>query len=136
MRSSARECVFKVIYASIMNDEELVKLRNDLYVEANLNQSDIEFANELLDKFFENKDTINNIISDIAFGYKLERLFMTDRCILSVAITEMTYFNSIPLIVSISEGMELVRKYSSEDSPNFVNGILAEYKKRLENGNS
>ena len=44
----------------------------------------------------------------------------------------MTYIEDIPLIVSISEAMELVRKYSTKESPNFVNGILAEYKKQLE----
>ena len=44
----------------------------------------------------------------------------------------MTYLKDIPHIVSINESLELVRKYSTPESPNFANGILAEYKKRLE----
>ena len=51
---------------------------------------------------------------------------------MQIAICEITYLKDIPIIVSISEAMELVRKYSTPDSPNFVNGILAEYKKRVE----
>ena len=72
------------------------------------------------------------IISKLSNGYKLERIYSTDKCALQLAITEMTYINGVPHIVTISEAMELIRKYSTKDSPNFVNGILAEYKKQLE----
>ena len=53
---------------------------------------------------------------------------------MQICVTEMLYFENIPHIVSISEAMDLVRTYSAEESPNFVNGILAQIKKSIESG--
>ena len=75
----------------------------------------------------------NNDIAEISRGYTLDRIYSTDKCALKIAICEMRYFDDVPNIVAINEAMELVRKYSTPESPNFVNGILAEFKKRLEN---
>ena len=104
-----------------------------IYSEEGLSDKAIEFADSLLDSFYANEDSINAIISDLAKGYNFERIYSMDKCALQIAVTEMTYIKDIPHIVSISEAMELVRKYSTKESPNFVNGILAEYKKQLEN---
>ena len=97
-----------------------------------MSKTDIEFADNHLKLYFENKNVIDGVIEELANGYKLERIYATDKCALEIAILEMTYIKEIPYIVSINEALELVRKYSTSESPNFVNGILAEYKKRLE----
>ena len=138
MRKDAREAVYKLLFSLQFND----KFDNDyklfVYNEESLSGEDVKFADELLSNYFENETSVNEIISKLSNGYKLERIYSTDKCALQLAITEMTYIQGIPHIVTISEAMELIRKYSTKDSPNFVNGILAEYKKQLEekNGNS
>ena len=133
MRKNAREAVYKLLFSNLFNDKFDEAFKNFIYDEENLTEEDKAFANELLDAFYANESEINEIIANLAKGYKLERIYTTDKCAIQIAITEMTYLKNIPYIVSISEAMELIRQYSTEESPNFVNGILAEYKKRLEN---
>ena len=132
MRKNAREAVYKLLFSLQFNDKFDDNYKLFIYSEENLTGEDINFANELIDSFFANEEEVNSIISNLSNGYKLERIYSTDKCALQLAITEMTYLKDIPHIVTISEAMELIRKYSTKDSPNFVNGILAEYKKQLE----
>ncbi len=132
MRNKAREAVYKLLFSNQFNDKFDDNFKLAIYNEENLSDNAVEFADALLDSFTQNEEEINKIISDLAKGYNFERIYSTDKCALQIAVTEMTYIKDIPLIVSISEAMELVRKYSTKESPNFVNGILAEYKKQLE----
>lgn len=132
MRKNAREAVYKLLFSNLFNDKFDESFKNFIYDEENLTEEDRAFANELLDAFYANESEVNEIITNLSKGYKLERIYTTDKCAIQIAITEMTYLKNIPYIVSISEAMELIRQYSTEESPNFVNGILAEYKKRLE----
>lgn len=133
MRSVARDCVFQILYSRLFNNVEDKELKESVFTKEKLSEDDRDFANSLLLKIFEHYDEIINDISSLAIGYSYERIYSTDKCALIMTICEMKYFDDIPSIVSISEGMELVRKYSTDDSPNFVNGILAKYKKVLEN---
>ena len=132
MRKNARESVFKILFSSIFNAECDKDFRLFIYNEDSLNEQDVEFAEKLYQTIVSNEEVINNDISEISKGYSLERIYSTDKCALKIAICEMRYFDDVPNIVAINEGMELVRKYSTPESPNFVNGILAEFKKRLE----
>ncbi len=132
MRRNGREAVYKILFSLNFNNSFDDDFKRFIYNEENLSKTDIEFADNHLSLYFENKDVIDGTIQDLAKGYKLERIYATDKCALEIAILEMTYIKEIPYIVSINEALELVRKYSTNESPNFVNGILAEYKKRLE----
>lgn len=135
MRKNAREAVYKLLFSLQFNDKFDDNYKLFIYSEENLTNDDINFANELIDNYFTHETEVNSTISNLSNGYKLERIYSTDKCALQLAITEMTYLKGIPYIVTISEAMELIRKYSTKDSPNFVNGILAEYKKQLEETN-
>lgn len=132
MRKNAREAVYKLLFSNLFNDKFDNDFKEFIFTEENLTTEDIEFANEIIDAYYKNESEINQIISDLSKGYNLDRIYTTDKCAMQIAITEMTYLKDIPYIVSINEAMELVRLYSTPESPNFVNGILAEYKKRLE----
>ena len=132
MRKNAREAVYKLLFSLQFNDKFDDNYKLFLYNEEGLTNEDVQFADELLSAYFENEEAVNDIISKLSNGYKLERIYSTDKCALQLAVTEMTYLSGIPHIVTISEAMELIRKYSTKDSPNFVNGILAQYKKQLE----
>ena len=134
MRRNARESVYKLLFSNQFNDKFDESFKLFIFNEDNLSKSDIEFAEEILSAYNKKEEEINNVISNLAKGYKLDRIYSTDKCALQIAITEMTYLKGIPYITSIDEALELVRKYSTQESPNFVNGILAEYKKRLEGG--
>lgn len=132
MRKHARESVYKILFSNIFNSECDKEFRDFIYNEDNLTDVNIAFAEDLYSKIMNNSSVINEDISSVSKGYKLERIYSTDLCALQIAVCEMRYFSDTPNIVAISEAMELVRKYSTAESPNFVNGILAELKKRLE----
>ena len=132
MRKQARESVFKILYSNIFNGEPDKDFRFFVYQDDKLNETDIDFAEELYSTIVNNISAINDDITSLSRGYKLERIYSTDKCAMQIAICEMRYFKDVPYIVAINEAMELVRRYSTAESPNFVNGILAEFKKRLE----
>lgn len=132
MRKEAREAVFALLYRDIFCDEKDDDLKTILYTEHSLSESDREFADRLYNTVNENKEYLLSIIADISKGFTINRIFPTDKCALYIGLCEMTYFDDVPNIVAIDEAVGLTKKYSDEKSPSFVNGILAEYKNRLE----
>ena len=131
MRRDARDAVYKILYADLFyeNDDEFEK---ETMEESSLSKDDEEFANALLSAIKEHKSELEEIIGKHARGYSFERIFSTDKCALYIAVAEIKYFDDIPTVVSIDEALSLVRKYSTEESLNFVNGILASVKKEQE----
>ena len=126
MRSLARETVYKFLFSQLFNpgDEEIfsVLCKND-----KLNNEEIAFATNLLNAVQQNYNEIISEIEKFSIGYKIDRIFSTDKCALLIGIAELNYFKDIPQIVVIDEAVKLARKYSTEKSVNFVNGILAKY---------
>ena len=57
--------------------------------------------------------------------YRADRINPMDKCILLIAMAEISYFDNIPPVVSVSEATGLARKYSTETSADFVNGVLS-----------
>jgi len=67
----------------------------------------------------------DELISSRARGWRLERMPMIDRAILRLALHELSTSTSVPTAVVMNEGIELAKRFSTEDSGRFVNGILA-----------
>ncbi len=132
MRKDAREAVYKILYAYNFTDEFDADLQDEVFREAALNSADREFALRLLGKIKENYDVFTKSISDLAVNYLLERVYPTDKCALLIGMCEMTYFDDVPNIVAIDEALNLCKKFSTENSLSFVNGIFAKYKTIIE----
>ena len=89
-------------------------------------QDDVkEYVIKISDEYQNHKQEIDKMISSYAFGWDFERLFKIDKDILRIAITELVYIKDAPHKVIIDEALELAKKYSTDDSPSFINGILA-----------
>ena len=84
-----------------------------------------EYVLKICDEFKNHKEEIDKMISEFAFGWDIERLFKIDKDILRIAITELVFIKDAPHKVVIDEALELAKKYSTDDSPSFINGILA-----------
>jgi N utilization substance protein B len=67
---------------------------------------------------------LDQIISSKLEHWDLGRVTLIDRLILELALVEMVNFDDVPLKVSISEAIEIAKRYSTSDSPGFINGIL------------
>ena len=96
-------------------------------------QSEVkDYAVSIAEYFQKNHEEVDNIIQKYAKNWDLGRLVKMDKDILRIAITELLYIKDAPLKVIVDEAVELAKKYSTEDSSSFVNGILA--KVIVENG--
>ena len=124
MRSLAREAVFKYIYSKLFNpdDEGLF----DVLIK-DLNTEDKIFATQLKDFVEKEQDNYYLTISNLSIGYKFDRVYKADRCALLIGMAEFDNFKDTPKIVIIDEAVKLSAKYSTENSPDFVNGVLAKY---------
>ena len=79
---------------------------------------------KLLSKTLERSAWAKDIITSKLEHWDFDRVTLVDRLILELALVEMVYFDDVPLKVSISEAIEIAKKFSTDESPGFVNGIL------------
>ena len=126
MRSLAREAVFKYVFSRLFNpdDEGLFDI---LLINNGLNKDDCEFAGALLAAVDAKFDYYSDLIGKMANGYKLSRVYSADRCAILIGMAELDAFKETPVAVVINEAVNLASKFSTEKSPDFVNGILASY---------
>lgn len=124
MRTLAREAVFKYNYSKLFNsdDEGLF----DVLIK-DFNDDDKKFASELNSAVIENKDNFLNELDKIVHRYKIDRILSSDRCIILLGMAEALIYPNTPKPVIIDEAVKLASKFSTEKSPDFVNGILAKY---------
>ena len=128
MRSVAREVVLQYLFSKLFNQND-EGLFNALLQRDNLTEDDKKFANELLEKALNNKDRYLKEINDKAIGFKIDRIFNTDKICLIIGMTELEYFTDTPTAVVIDQAVNLAFKFSTEKSTDFVNGILASFAK-------
>jgi N utilization substance protein B len=89
------------------------------------------FAEPLIRGTIEHRDVIDAQITKHAINWELHRIATVDRNILRLAIYEMLYREDIPPVVSINEAVDIAKKFSTQDSGKFVNGILDKVKSEL-----
>ena len=120
-RKEARELAFKTIYSKFFNADANAEEEID-----NSNVSDLEFTTNILKNFADHYEEISNLISSHLKGYTIERLYKIDLAILVLAVIELNYIKENPKQVIINEAVELAKKFSTDKSPKFINGVLAD----------
>ena len=91
-----------------------------------------DFAFELARGAYDHREEVDTLIKRFSENWRLERMPTVDRNILRLAIYELLYRPDIPAKVSINEAVDLGKKYGSEDSGSFINGILDRIRLYLE----
>ncbi|MEM6297531.1 MAG: transcription antitermination factor NusB [Bacteroidota bacterium] len=87
-------------------------------------ENDRFFFEELFDIALEEETQNDELITERLKGWELERVALTDRLVLQLALTELLHFQSIPVKVTINEYVELAKNYSPPKSREFINGML------------
>jgi len=87
-------------------------------------QEAFEYAQDLVRGTLENRERIDELIRSQADNWRLERMPAVDRNILRLAIYEMLHEQETPKLVVLDEAIELAKKFGSEQSGRFVNGLL------------
>ncbi len=123
MRRLAREVAFMKIYESlfISNEDDM---NNFFDLEKLDKKEDQDFANELVSLYFAHKDEIDEMITSNLKDFSLDRIYKIDRAIISLAVSEFFYYRNTPKSVIINECVDLAKKYGTDKSYSFVNGIL------------
>ena len=92
----------------------------------------MDFARLLATRTVEHVEEIDVLIQRHAEHWRLDRMAIVDRNILRMATQEFLYDKETPKTVVINEAIEIARRFSSQESPQFINGILDSIKKELE----
>lgn len=83
------------------------------------------YAIQIAETFQKNNVEIDEIIKSYSTGWDFDRLVKMDKDILRIALSELLYIKEAPMKVIVDEAVELAKKYSTDDSSSFVNGVLA-----------
>jgi len=123
-RRAARELALQALYAEELTGYPLAQVIEDVISISELAEELKHFARDLFIAAALHRDELDKFIQDKSENWDFERIAIIDRLIIRMAICEFKYFNDIPPKVSISEAIEIAKRYSTDDSSAFVNGIL------------
>lgn len=128
MRSYAREVAYCKLYSYLISgntDDDLSQFEAD-----KLTDEDKRFALDLLHGVIDGKPAFDAVVAELSKSYKLSRIYRLDLAAIELAMYEISR-GITPAPVAINEATGLAKKYSTEKSVSFVNGILAAYQRSL-----
>ena len=141
-RRQARELALQILYQfdslkESSSDSEDVEELLSLFWDGNDIASDDdtkEFSSILVRGSCSNLPSIDKILTSYSDNWRLKRMSTIDRNILRIAIYELLYLSNIPPPVTINEAVELGKRFGTEESGSFINGILDKIREAKEEG--
>ena len=126
-RREIREQVFKMLFrVEFYNQEEMseqIALCED--DACSWKEKDKTYIFEKVEKISEKLEEIDAKINEVSEGWKTGRMGKVDLTLIRLAVYEMLYEEDVPAKVAINEAAELAKQYGTDNSPSFVNGVLA-----------
>lgn len=132
-RSRARQVVVQVLFQNDLNPEGDDQQQKFIRDRLNKNSGLVEFANQLIFGVRKNQDRLDSSLQAAANNWSVPRMAVTDRCIMRLAAFELLFTDTPPSVV-INEAIELAKRFGSNQSAGFVNGILDRVLKGESNG--
>lgn len=132
VRRAGRECAVQFLYQlDLCPEKNWEKVLLAHWKLSEPSKSTQDFAEGLIRGVMEKLPELDAKIKTLADNWDFNRLAAVDRNILRLAIYEMLYRQEIPPVVSINEAIEIAKRFSTEESGKFVNGLLDRVKKEL-----
>jgi transcription antitermination protein NusB len=131
LRRKSREFAIQMLFEWDITQRKPADVEKNFWKQAKASEPTRKFANELFEGAVSQAKSSDALIEELAANWKLERIASVDRSILRLAIYEFR-FGTAPVKVVIDEALELGKKFSSAESPQFLNGILDAAYKKLE----
>jgi len=122
-RHRMRLVVFKTLFQYEFRKDDPFKILKEV-VDRSLDDKAKDDAKRYVRNIFENLKEIDNIISQYLENWTLDRLSSVDRNVLRLGTYELLYEADVPIEVTIDEAIEIAKKYGTENSGKFVNGVL------------
>ena len=126
-RRQMREHIFTLLFRRDFHSKEEMQEQIPLYVESQeeLNEADAEELIRRIGSLLEKVEELDEKISSVTEGWTTQRIGKAEITILRLALYEMLYEEDVPSKVAINEAVELAKKFGGDESPAFINGVLA-----------
>lgn len=126
-RTELREHIFKMLFRVEFNNEQEMKEQEVLYFEllGEIEEEDQAYILGKYQKICTRIEEIDDMLNQFSEGWKTSRMNRVDLTILRLATYELKWDEEVPTGVAINEAVELAKKYSSDEGPAFINGVLA-----------
>ena len=122
-----RDHIFKLVFEMEFNSAEDMQAQTELYLGGleDAKEKDLEYIRDKAEQIGRKLSEIDKLINETVKGWKTTRMNKADLSILRLAVYEMRWDDDVTVGVAIDEAVELAKRYSSEDGPSFINGVLA-----------
>ena len=139
-RRKARESVLQILYGleadlnsevEVTADDITIQLKLHYQHFSSIESVDADFVHSLLSGTISRFAHFNDMIRKQSEHWRLERMALVDRNILRFAIYELEFFDDVPNSVTINEAVEIAKRYGTDESGSFINGILDQIWKHL-----
>jgi len=123
-RRKARESTLQILFQLEFNDSQLDKTISQFLENKKADKEEEELCTRLICGIVANQAEIDKIIQSASQNWRISRMAIVDKNILRMAAYEMLYDKDLAPAIIINEAIEIAKKYSSEQSATFINGIL------------
>jgi len=124
-RRKARAVIFQALYEIDSTGHNVDDVVNHLLADKGLSEENNTFVRQQVDGVINNRQQLDENIERFAPAWPVNQLSAVDRNILRLAIFELLMDNKVPISISINEAVELAKKFGSDSSARFVNGVLS-----------
>jgi N utilization substance protein B len=131
-RRKAREFALQMLFQWDITHDSIDQIAATFFEGQEETQAVADFARQLVTRTVEHVEEIDTLIRRHAEHWRLDRMAIVDRNLLRLAIQEFMFDKEVPKTVVINEAIEIARRFSALESPQFINGILDSIKKELE----
>lgn len=131
-RTRARELAIQGLYQLDVQGSDLLEQLNEFFIENDPNPSVRKLASEWTKGTWENLALCDELITASSIKWQLSRLSMVDKSILRLAVYQLKFCPDMPPKVVINEAIELAKKFSTDKSSAFVNGVLDAVLKKIQ----
>ena len=131
-RRKAREYALQMLFQWDITRDSIDQIAATFFERHDEPQTVVDFARLLVSRTVEHVEEIDAVIRRHAEHWRLDRMAVVDRNLLRLATQEFMHDQDTPKTVVINEAIEIARRFSSQESPQFINGILDSIKKELE----
>lgn len=131
-RRKAREYALQMLFQWDITRDTIDQIVTNFFENYDEPPAVVDFARLLVSRTVEHIEEIDSFIERHAEHWRLDRMAIVDRNLLRLATQEFIYDKETPKNVVINEAIEIARRFSSQESPQFINGVLDSIKKELE----
>lgn len=126
-RRELREHIFLMLFRKEFHNKQDLTEQAKIYLSniENITSEEYEYLLNRFNAIIEKVDEIDGILSKTASGWSIKRMGKVELTILRLAVFEMRFDDDIPVKVAINEAVELAKTFGGDETPGFINGVLA-----------